>query len=191
MTPLSSAAEPESAADDSFDTGRLHESMLGVLRQHLGDALVASAYFGGELCVRVERSAWRQAAEVCKAHLAMDYFCFVSGLDWLVNPDLSGEKVWDPEGGAVATAVAGAEDDDADSPAPDEVPAVGLQTGLAGGDTRFQVFARLYSIGQKVGITLKADLDESDPRVDSWVSLYRGADWHEREAWEMYGFGFD
>ncbi|MBA2752626.1 MAG: NADH-quinone oxidoreductase subunit C, partial [Actinobacteria bacterium] len=41
------------------------------------------------------------------------------------------------------------------------------------------------------GVTLKADLDEADPRVASWVGVYRGADWHEREAWEMYGFTFD
>ncbi len=41
-----------------------------------------------------------------------------------------------------------------------------------------------------MGLTLKADLDDTDPRVDSLVPLYRGADWHEREAWEMYGFDF-
>ena len=62
---------------------------------------------------------------------------------------------------------------------------------MAGGDTRFQVFARLYNTTTHVGITLKADLDEQDPRVDSWISVYRGADWHERETWEMYGFTFD
>jgi len=63
-------------------------------------------------------------------------------------------------------------------------------TGVAGGDTRFQVFARLYSVEQKVGITLKVDLPEDDPQLDSLVELYRGADWHERETWEMYGFDF-
>jgi NADH-quinone oxidoreductase subunit C len=26
--------------------------------------------------------------------------------------------------------------------------------------------------------------------VDSLVPVYRGADWHEREAWEMFGFRF-
>ncbi|HYE77654.1 MAG TPA: NADH-quinone oxidoreductase subunit C, partial [bacterium] len=61
----------------------------------------------------------------------------------------------------------------------------------AGGDTRFQLLARLYSTTRKVGITLKADLDEEDPRADSWAEVYRGADWHEREAWEMFGFLFD
>jgi NADH-quinone oxidoreductase subunit C len=63
-------------------------------------------------------------------------------------------------------------------------------TGVAGGDTRFQVFARLYSVEKKVGVTIKVDLPEEDPQLDSLVGLYRGADWHERETWEMYGFDF-
>jgi NADH-quinone oxidoreductase subunit C len=105
----------------------------------------------------------------------MDYFCFLSGMDWLPNPDLSGEKVWDPDGGPATT--------------PEGTPV--YETGVAGGQTRFQVFARLYSTTEKVGITLKADLDDEDPRVESWIPVYRGADWHEREIWEMYGFQFD
>jgi len=154
--------------------------MLVTLREHLGEALVASDTVGAELCVRVAASAWKQAAEACRDHLLMDYFCFLAGMDWLANPDLSGEKVWDPDGGAASA--------DPEAAVPVEV---GVTTGVAGGDSRFQVFARLQSVGEKVGITLKADLDESDPRIESWVSVYRGADWHEREAWEMYGFNFD
>ena len=26
--------------------------------------------------------------------------------------------------------------------------------------------------------------------MDSWVRTYAGADWHEREAWEMFGVSF-
>jgi NADH-quinone oxidoreductase subunit C len=40
-------------------------------------------------------------------------------------------------------------------------------------------------------VVLKTDVDEHDPRVESWVSIYPGADWHERETWEMYGIVFD
>ncbi|MDQ3147947.1 MAG: NADH-quinone oxidoreductase subunit C, partial [Actinomycetota bacterium] len=28
-------------------------------------------------------------------------------------------------------------------------------------------------------------------RVATVTDLFRGADWHEREAWEMFGFSFD
>ena len=37
---------------------------------------------------------------------------------------------------------------------------------------------------------LKTDITTDTMRVDSWTSVYPGADWHEREAWEMYGFAF-
>ena len=103
----------------------------------------------------------------------MDFFCFLSGLDWLPNPNLSGEKLFDADEENVDTST------------------LTRATGVAGGDTRFQVFARFASTTTGVGITLKADLDEADPRVDSITSIWRGADWHERETWEMYGFTFD
>src|SRR5205085_1639942 len=70
--------------------------------------------------------------------------------------------------------------------APAAPPEEGIVTGVAGGDSRFQVLARLYSTRTKRGVTLKADLDEADPAVDSWRTVYGGADWHERETWEMY-----
>ncbi len=64
------------------------------------------------------------------------------------------------------------------------------QSGVAGGDTRFQVLCRLFDVDSKVGINLKADLDDSTPSVESVTGVFRGADWHEREAWEMFGFDF-
>jgi NADH-quinone oxidoreductase subunit C len=66
-----------------------------------------------------------------------------------------------------------------------------IVTGFAGGDTRFQVLARLYSTVRHIGVTLKADLDDQDPRIQTWTGVYAGADWCERETWEMYGFTFD
>jgi hypothetical protein len=64
-----------------------------------------------------------------------------------------------------------------------------IRTGYAGGDTRFQVFARVVAPGQSFGLLLKSDLDDP-PVVESWIPNYAGADWHERETWEMYGIEF-
>ncbi len=179
MSRLSSVADggtpPAAAAGPS-----VADELLGALRQHLGDAVLQSELTGSELCVRIHRTAWLRAAEVLRHTMGMDYFCFLSGLDWMTNPDLPARSFWDPD------KPSGKEDAEAVA-----AEAGGYETGLAGGDTRFQVFARVFSTTAKVGITLKADLDESDPRVESWVSVYRGADWHERETWEMYGFVFD
>ena len=186
-------AGDEVAGDEVIDPVRTQ--LLDDLRQHLGQAVLESEIAGGDIWVRIDAGAWAKAADVLRNSMGMDYFCFLSGIDWLVNPDLSGEKVWDPDGGV---SLEGAEGMDDGGAAADEAAAAedmaaggGIKTGVAGGTTRFQVFARVFSITAKVGITLKADLDERDPRVGSWVSVYRGADWHEREAWEMYGFEFD
>ena len=35
-----------------------------------------------------------------------------------------------------------------------------------------------------------SDVGDDNPSVDSWTPLFGGADWHERETWEMYGFDF-
>ena len=76
---------------------------------------------------------------------------------------------------------------DAADDADDE--ASGIVTGLAGGDTRFQVFARVYSLTTNIGLTLKTDVGD-DMTVPSWVDVYPGAEWHERESWEMFGINF-
>jgi len=174
---------PAGAGDDDRHSDSTLQQLVEVLKAELDDSVVGSEVAGGDVWVRVDVDAWLQAAQACQRRLDMDYFCFLSGIDWLDNPDLSGEKRWDPDGGATQGDAA-ADDGDAE-------PEGGLQTGVAGGDTRFQVLARLYSTSRTLGVTLKADLDEADPRLASWVSVYRGADWHEREAWEMYGFTFE
>src|SRR5262249_24334165 len=63
--------------------------------------------------------------------------------------------------------------------------------GAAGSDGRFQVFARVQSTARHWGVTFKADVDEDALLVQSWVPVYPGADWHERECWQMFGFVFD
>ena len=63
--------------------------------------------------------------------------------------------------------------------------------GAAGSAGRFQVFAHVQSTTRMWGLTFKTDVDETAPKVASWVPIYVGADWHERECWEMYGIEFD
>ncbi len=195
MSPLSSggdqpgeqpaAAPPGEEASPARDSTR--QQLLEVMRAELGEAVVGSEVTGDDLWVRVDISTWRRAAEVCRRRLDMDYFCFLSGIDWLPNPGLSGEKLWDPGG---TTTVEG-DGDTAGGEGAGPPGTEALQTGAAGGETRFQLLGRLYSTTRKVGVTLKADLDESQPTAPSWTDVYRGADWHERETWEMYGFVFE
>jgi NADH-quinone oxidoreductase subunit C len=45
----------------------------------------------------------------------------------------------------------------------------------------------LYSFKNNWSITIKVKLDGHKPVIDSVTSIYRGADWHEREMAEMFG----
>jgi NADH-quinone oxidoreductase subunit C len=153
----------------------LREQVLVSLTEHLGDAIEQHVIDKSDLWVRVRNDSWAEVARICKNEIGFDYFCFLSGIDWMLNPELSGEKRYFIEG---------------DEPATDDSEAEGLATGVAGGASRFQVFARLYNIDLKAGITFKADLDDLNPTVGTWTKQFRGAAWHERETHEMYGFVF-
>lgn len=170
------------------------------LRGILGDRVVDATVNRRDAVIRVTADAWLEAVTACRKQLGLSYFCFLSGLDWLDSPlqTTRYENVWgtveeeeiDAEGEGSETTDAVPESAPADVPTPD-APAGAVRTGLAGGDTRFQVFARFASVTEMRAVVLKADLDDTDPRVPTIEKVYPGANWHEREAWEMYGLGFD
>jgi NADH-quinone oxidoreductase subunit C len=54
---------------------------------------------------------------------------------------------------------------------------------------RFEVNYHFFSVTQKVRLHLKVQLNE-DEQVPSITSVYPGANWPEREAYDMYGIEF-
>lgn len=62
---------------------------------------------------------------------------------------------------------------------------LGLQEGA-----RFEVIYILYSLRFRHDIRLRVAVSESDPRIQSAHKIFKGANWYEREAWEMYGIEF-
>ncbi len=56
---------------------------------------------------------------------------------------------------------------------------------------RFEVVYNLYSLKFRSQIRIKAMIPENDLFIDSVVPVWRGADWHEREACDMYGIVFN
>jgi NADH-quinone oxidoreductase subunit C len=55
---------------------------------------------------------------------------------------------------------------------------------------RFEVVYNLYSLKYRHRIRVKALVPEDSPYIDSVVSVWSGANWHEREACDMYGIVF-
>lgn len=191
MSRLSStdAGTPDAVTEEPSAEDVLRRDLLETFTAELGDAVVGSEILRRDLWIRVRPDAWKRTARVARS-LDFDYFCFLSGLDWMPhtwpNPKVEATAPTDDDDPAALPA----DDAEAEEAEPEAV-VDGRRTGRAGGDTRFQVFARLYSTTRHMGVTFKADLDETDPRVETWSDVYAGADWHERETWEMYGFRFD
>jgi NADH-quinone oxidoreductase subunit C len=167
--PTEEKAEDEDEAEPR-PLDETEQELLARLERSLGDCIVESADAYGSLIVRVKPDAWRRAAEVSKVELECDFLSFISGIDWQPAPR-EGEEA----GGDTSSPVQPTE----------------MTFGAAGSAGRMQVFAHVESTTRKWGVTLKTDVDERDPHAESWVSHYPGADWHERETWEMFGVTFD
>jgi NADH-quinone oxidoreductase subunit C len=59
-----------------------------------------------------------------------------------------------------------------------------------GEDPRYAVVYHLYSLTHRCMVRLKVGVPEDDMIVDSVVPVWKTADWHEREAFDMFGIRF-
>ncbi len=158
-------AEPAALPGDG-----LREGIVDALRARVGDAIVDTKIAPNhDLWIRVTNEGWHATGEALKAD-GFTYFCFLSAIDWMPSP--YGNSQDDPDAEPVE-------------------PDTEIRQGYAGGDTRMQVFARLTDIDRHVGVTIKSDVSDDAPVIDSWTDLFAGANWHERECHEMFGIGFN
>jgi NADH-quinone oxidoreductase subunit C len=58
------------------------------------------------------------------------------------------------------------------------------------GPERFVVVYHFFSLPLKHRLRLEVPVDEADVEVDSLTSLWAGANWFEREVWDMFGIRF-
>jgi len=56
--------------------------------------------------------------------------------------------------------------------------------------SRFEVVYNLYSIPLRHEIRLRAEVGDTDPAIDSVVGLWSGANWLERETFDLLGIRF-
>lgn len=160
-------------AEEVVDEAR--SALIEALVAELGDSMVEHHLVPGvDLWVRVKVEAFGDTAAYLHERQRFRYFDFVSAIDWLPSPfGRSLDAHVDNSLGGNAAA----------EPAE-------MITGYAGGDTRFQVFGRLHNLTTGLGITVKADLPDDELVAPTWTHHYPGAEWHEREAWEMFGITF-
>ena len=56
---------------------------------------------------------------------------------------------------------------------------------------RFEVVLHLYSVSHKHHVRLKTPVPEASSSLPTITHVFRGANWFEREAWDLYGIVFD
>ena len=57
-------------------------------------------------------------------------------------------------------------------------------------DPRFEIIYLLHSIARNVRLRLKVWVAESDCELDSVTSVWRAANWYEREVFDLFGVRF-
>jgi NADH-quinone oxidoreductase subunit C len=182
-----SSPEPDAPEQEATETDERREALLAGLAERLGDDLLGSHILAGrDLWVRVTPAAWVSTMRHLRDDLGFRFFEFLSAIDWLPSPYGRYEEAAVDVDLPARRAEALATD-----------PST-LETGLAGGDTRYQVFARVMNLAERdLGIIVKVDVPPlaDDPHlpgaVGTIVPIYPGADWGEREVHEMFGIGFE
>ncbi|MEW6203352.1 MAG: NADH-quinone oxidoreductase subunit C [bacterium] len=56
---------------------------------------------------------------------------------------------------------------------------------------RFEVVYHLCAMSTMENIIVKADVNRENPHIDSVTSVWCGADWQEREVFDLFGIHFD
>lgn len=58
-------------------------------------------------------------------------------------------------------------------------------------EPRFEVVYHLFSLEHRHMIRLRVEVAEDDASIDSVVDIWAGANWHERECFDLFGITFN
>lgn len=192
----SEATETDTESETETTVDEARSALLEALTSELGDALVASHLEPGrDLWIRIDTDAWTDTGDYLRNRQRFRFFDWLSAIDWLPSPfgrSLDAAVDTAAEAAAQSETDAGDSGESADSESEGGYTGTGAD-GLTGGSTRFQVFARVYSLSTGLGLQLKADVPEDADgalAIGTWIDTYPGAAWHERETHEMFGITF-
>ncbi len=170
-------ADDDAQADDAH-VDEARTALAAELSELLGDAFAESHVEPGQnVWLRIEFDHWHDAMQALRDG-GFNYFGFLSAIDWSDAP----------EGRYEDTEFDGTLDDDASSATAEQTVRHG------GGETRFELIAHLHAPTRHEAVIVKSDIPDTDgvpATVPTITDVFAGADWHEREAHEMFGISFE
>ncbi len=144
---------------------------------HFPEAVSASHAYRGDATVVLRRRFLLEVARFLKEDpaLQMNYLMDLTAVDYSTFGKRPAPAFFSSSGVAVSP-----------SPQiPDEDPWPGPPD-----QSRFAVVYHFYSTAHKHRLRLMVPVEEADAEVDSLTSLWPGANWLEREVWDMFGIVF-
>jgi NADH-quinone oxidoreductase subunit C len=152
-------------------------SLVGSITDHFPDAVAASHTYRGDPTVVLRRKFLLEVAQFLKEDpaLRMNYLIDVTAVDYSTFGKRPAPAFFASSGVAASPS----------SQIPDEDPWPGPPS-----QSRFAVVYHFYSITLKHRLRLVVPVEEDVAELDSLTSLWPGANWLEREVWDMFGITF-
>jgi NADH-quinone oxidoreductase subunit C len=152
-------------------------SLIQVVRDRFPDAVTGSHSFRGDATAIVSRDSLFEIARSLKEEAAfqMNFLMDLTAVDFSAFGTSPSRGFFSSSGVAVHPS--------------SEIPTHDPWPGPPA-DARFAVVYHFFSLPLKHRLRMEVLLQGDEPEVDSVTSLWAGADWLEREVWDMFGIRF-
>ena len=153
-------------------------SLIELVSKHFSQAILSSHAYRGDATVVLKRDYLFKVARFLKEEPAtqMNFLMDLTAVDFSTFGKKPDTAFFASSGVAVSPK----------PNIPDEDPWPGPPE-----KARFTVVYHFYSLKHKHRLRLVVPLEEADAELDSLTSLWAGADWLEREVWDMFGIRFN
>ncbi len=151
--------------------------LIKAVSDKFSSALISSYTHRGDTTVVIKREFLLKIARFIKEDpaLQMNFLMDLTAVDYSAFGNKPSPAFFASSGVAVSPF----------SQIPDENPWPGPP-----GKARFAVVLHFYSLKHKHRLRLVVPVEETDAEVDSLTGLWAGANWLEREVWDMFGIRF-
>lgn len=152
-------------------------SLIESVASRYGSAVSAAHAYRGDATVVLGRESLLEVARFLKedADLEMNLLVDVTAVDYSAFGQAPATAFFASSGISLRPS----------SQIPDEDPWPGPPAG-----TRFVVVYHFFSTARKHRLRVVVPVPDEAPEVDSLTSLWAGANWLEREVWDMFGIRF-
>ena len=157
-------------------------SLIASVTEHFPAAVSASHTYRGDATVVLRPESLLEVARFLKDEpaLQMNFLMDVTAVDYSAFGKAPAPAFFASSGVAVSPSPEIPDEDPWPGP-PDQGPAEG---------SRFTVVYHFFSTAHKHRLRLVVPVEESAAEVDSLTGLWPGANWLEREVWDMFGITF-